>query len=206
MTTVYHGRTYFNYLESPSGASTWFTFALAVIASAVVLYVPGYFAARALRISRFSAVVVAPAFSLFFLVLLGIILQKAAISCPAIALFAAATAIGVVAYIASAIAGKATGAVACTELAEGASSTHDPESARRLVKTAALYIGVALIMTVAVFLLSIDGPNSFSRNDDTTVHLAVVAGSSTLAHIPRLLRDRSSTKDRQAVFTLPPGT
>lgn len=44
MTTVYHGRTYFNYLESPSGASMWFTFALAVIASAVALYVPGYFA------------------------------------------------------------------------------------------------------------------------------------------------------------------
>lgn len=154
----------------------WFTFALAVIASAVVLYVPGYFAARALRVSRFSAAVVAPAFSLLFLVLLGIILQKAAISCPAIALFAAATAIGVVAYIVSTIAGKATGAVACTELAEGASSTHDSESARRLAKTAALYIGVALIMTVAVFLLSIDGPNSFSRNDDTTVHLAVVRG------------------------------
>ena len=154
----------------------WFTFALAVIASAVALYVPGYFAARALRISRFSAVVVAPAFSLIFLVLLGIVLQKAAVSCPAIALFAAATAIGVVAYIVSTIAGKATGAAACTELAEGASSTHDPESARRLIKTAALYIGVALIMTVAVFLLSIDGPDSFSRNDDTTVHLAVVRG------------------------------
>lgn len=91
-------------------------------------------------------------------------------------MFAAATAIGVVAYIVSTIAGKATGAVACTELAEGASSTHDPESARRLIKTAALYIGVALIMTVAVFLLSIDGPDSFSRNDDTTVHLAVVRG------------------------------
>lgn len=154
----------------------WFTFALAVIASAVVLYVPGYFAARALKISRFSAVVVAPAFSLFFLVLLGIILQKAAVSCPAIALFAAATAIGVVAYIASALISKATGAAACTELAEDASSAHDPESVRRLTKTAALYIGVALIMTVAVFLLSIDGPDSFSRNDDTTVHLAVVRG------------------------------
>ncbi|MFR0868103.1 MAG: DUF6541 family protein [Adlercreutzia sp.] len=43
-------------------------------------------------------------------------------------------------------------------------------------KAAALYVAVAFAVVFVVFLLAIDGPESFSRNDDTTVHLAIVRG------------------------------
>ena len=51
----------------------WLTLTLAILASLVVLYVPGYFVGRAFRLDHASSTLVAPAFSLVIFAVLGII-------------------------------------------------------------------------------------------------------------------------------------
>ena len=51
----------------------WLTFIGAVLVCLIVLYLPGYLLARAFPFSRFAAVVLAPAFSLFVLTVLGVV-------------------------------------------------------------------------------------------------------------------------------------
>ncbi|WP_342746820.1 DUF6541 family protein [Eggerthella timonensis] len=147
------------------GTSMWFTFLLAVLACVAVLYAPGYLFARALSIARFSSVAIAPMFSVFALTAVGIVLFEAGISCSGPVLLASAIALGAV----SLLVGKAVARGSGRQLiAVG--------NAREACKIAALYVAVALVVTFVVFLLAIDGPESFSRNDDTTVHLAIVRG------------------------------
>lgn len=143
----------------------WFTFALAVIACVAALYIPGFFAGRALRLSKFSTAVAAPAFSLFIFAVLGIVLRKAQFSCSGLAFFAIALAAALALFAISF--GAAQTAHARTINIAGT----DAEAAVRIT---ALYVAVALVMTTVVFLFAIDSPESFSRNDDTTVHLNVV--------------------------------
>ena len=150
----------------------WFTFLLAVLACVAVLYAPGYLFARALSIARFSSVAIAPMFSVFALTVVGIVLFEAGISCSGPVLLASAIVLGAV----SLLVGKAIARGSGRQLiAVG--------NAREACKIAALYVAVALVVTFVVFLLAIDGPESFSRNDDTTVHLAIVRGFLDLYHI-----------------------
>lgn len=51
----------------------WLTFGFAVLIAVLVLYVPGYLVGRGLRLDRFASVAVAPAFSVFALVALGVV-------------------------------------------------------------------------------------------------------------------------------------
>lgn len=145
----------------------WLTLLLAVAVCVAVLYVPGYLLARSFSIERFASIAMAPLFSVFVIVVLGIVLEKLSITCSGIALLAAAIAICLLAL------------VICKGLSHRATSSNKREliavdDAGQAYKTAALYIIVSLAITTVVFLLAIDGPESFSRNDDTTVHLAVV--------------------------------
>lgn len=147
----------------------WLTFALAVIACLVVLYVPGYLFARSLSIARFASVACAPLFSVFALAVLGVVLFEAGVACSGPMLLAVAAALGAVALLV----GKGVARAACSGSARELVAVAD---VRRSCKIAALYVGVAFAVVLVVFLLAIDGPESFSRNDDTTVHLAIVRG------------------------------
>lgn len=77
----------------------WLTFAAACLASAVVLYAPGYLAGRAVRLGSFGAIAVAPAFSVALLVAMGVLLQAVGIPCPAWALLLGSLSVSLVAYI-----------------------------------------------------------------------------------------------------------
>lgn len=143
----------------------WLTLALAILASLVVLYVPGYFVGRAFRLDHASSTLVAPAFSLVIFAVLGIVLHKTSASCSGLALFALSLIVGLAAFLVSFVVNRAAAAPRISITGVDAIKT---------LKVAALYAIVALAMTTVVFLLAIDGPESFSRNDDTTVHLNVV--------------------------------
>lgn len=143
----------------------WLTLILAILASLVVLYVPGYFFGRAFRLDHASSALVAPAFSLVIFAVLGIVLHKAGVSCSGLALFALSLIVGLAAFLVGFVVNRTAAAprISITGV-----------DAKKTLKVAALYAIVALAMTTVVFLLAIDGPESFSRNDDTTVHLNVV--------------------------------
>ena len=147
----------------------WLMLALAVVVCVAVLYVPGYLFARSLFVSRFASVAIAPMISIFFLAVLGIVLFEVGVTCSGPVLLAIAVAIGAIALLVS----------------KGIARAKAPNASRELIaiddvkdawKAAALYVAVAFAVVFVVFLLAIDGPESFSRNDDTTVHLAIVRG------------------------------
>lgn len=164
------------------------TFIGAMTACIAVLYLPGYLLARSFPFSRFASAALAPTFSVLGLTLFGVAAYELVNPCPAPALAGALIALGFAIYLISRV---VRGAVAkpddspssadgdaFSELTRRASIAElipVPADAH-IWKTAALYIGVALVITSIVFLGALDGFDSFSRNDDTTVHLSVARG------------------------------
>ena len=154
----------------------WFELLLATLLCACVLYVPGFLFARALRMRRFDAVAVAPLFSVALLVAEGIVAHKAGVVMPAYALPLVALGICLACLVVSRV-------VARPAAPRGAHVWHSPEAesvstrcCQGAGKQVLLYVGVALFVTVIVFLTAIDGPDSFSRSDDTAFHIAVIRG------------------------------
>lgn len=145
----------------------WFTLALAILAYAIVLYVPGFMLARAFSIDRFAAAVIAPALSIFVFTVLGVALFELDVASSGFGLLAMTTGICLIAMLGARYLRKVRG----VDNRECLATVGDTKEA---CKTAALYLTVAFAITTLTFLLPIDGPESFSRNDDTTVHLSVV--------------------------------
>lgn len=146
----------------------WLTFALAICLGVVVLYVPGYLVGRAVSLERFASVAAAPAFSVVALVILGVILNAAHVRCDGWMLLLACAALCLLIYGACRVLRGLRGVDGRTHLTRNA-----VDSEWILV---ALYVGVAAAVSLVVFVHAMGDPVSFSRNDDTTVHLSVVRG------------------------------
>ena len=146
----------------------WLTFALAVCLGVAVLYAPGYLVGRAVLLERFASVAVAPAFSVAVLVILGVILNAAHVRCDGWMLLLACAALCLLIY--GACRGL-RGLRGCDGRTHSAQSTFDSEWV-----LVTLYVGVAVAVSLIVFVHAMGDPVSFSRNDDTTVHLSVVRG------------------------------
>lgn len=146
----------------------WLTFALAVCLGVVVLYAPGYLVGRAVSLERFASVAVAPAFPVVALVILGVILNAAHVRCDGWMLLLACAALCLLIYGACRVLRGLRGVDGRTHLTRNA-----VDSEWILV---ALYVGVAAAVSLVVFVHAMGDPVSFSRNDDTTVHLSVVRG------------------------------
>lgn len=144
----------------------WLTFALAVAVCVAVLYLPGFLLGRAVSLDRFSSVAVAPAFAVALLAALGVAFDAAGFACNAWVLLFACIAVCALAYGVGFAIGRAKGGVARV-----ASLAADD-----VWKQPALYVGVAAVIALVVFVHAMGDPSSFSRNDDTTVHLSVVRG------------------------------
>lgn len=146
----------------------WLTFALAVCLGVVVLYAPGYLVAQAVSLERFASVAVAPAFSVAALVILGVVLDAAHVRCDGWMLLLACAALCLLVY---GVRCALRGLKGCDERIHSIQNAVDSEWA-----LVALYVGVAAAVSLVVFVHAMGDPFSFSRNDDTTVHLSVVRG------------------------------
>lgn len=146
----------------------WLTFALAICIGVVVLYVPGYLVGRAVSLERFASVAAAPAFSVAALVILGVVLNAAHVRCDGWMLLLACAALCLLIYGVCRVLRGLRGVDGRTHLTRNA-----VDGEWVLV---ALYIGVAAVVSLVVFVHAMGDPVSFSRNDDTTVHLSVVRG------------------------------
>ena len=143
----------------------WLLFAATCLVSVVVLYTPGYFAGRAVRLGSFSAFAVAPAFSVVLLAALGVVLQVAGVACPAWALFLAALVISLVVYGASRFAFARHGAPGSdAALGSGAIPW----------KLVGLYVGASLLISCVVFLHAMSSPYAFCRLDDSAAHYTLI--------------------------------
>ncbi|WP_302144457.1 DUF6541 family protein [Senegalimassilia anaerobia] len=146
----------------------WLTFALAICLGVVVLYVPGYLVGRAVSLERFASVAVAPAFSVAALVILGVVLNAAHVRCDGWMLLLVCAALCLLIYGVCRVLRGLRGVDGRTHLTR---NVVDGEWV-----LVALYIGVAAAVSLVVFVHAMGDPVSFSRNDDTTVHLSVVRG------------------------------
>ena len=164
------------------------TFIGAMVACLAVLYLPGYLLARSFPFSRFASAALAPTFSILGLTLLGVAAYELVNPCPAPALAGALIALCLAVYLICRIVRNVT-VKACDRSSSDSNDASNVRANRtpstelipipadaRIWKAAALYIGVALVITSIVFLGALDGFDSFSRNDDTTVHLSVARG------------------------------
>ena len=143
----------------------WLTFAAACLVSVVVLYSPGYFTGRAVRLGSFSALVVAPAFSVVLLVALGVVLQVAGVACPAWVLFLVALVISLVVYGASRFAFAQHGA-------PGSDATFGLCAIPW--KLIGLYIGASLLVSCVVYVHAMADPYGFCRLDDSAAHYTLI--------------------------------
>lgn len=143
----------------------WLTFAAACLVSVVVLYSPGYFTGRAVRLGSFSALVVAPAFSVVLLVALGVVLQVAGVACPAWVLFLVALVISLVVYRASRFAFAQHGA-------PGSDATFGLGAIPW--KLIGLYVGASLLISCVVLLHAMGSPYAFCRLDDSAAHYTLI--------------------------------
>lgn len=143
----------------------WLLFAAACLASVAVLYAPGYFAGRAVRLGSFSALAVAPAFSVVLLAALGIVLQVAGAACPAWVLFLAALVISLVVYGASRFAFAQHGA-------PGSDATFGLGAIPW--KLIGLYVGASLLISCVVLLHAMGSPYAFCRLDDSAAHYTLI--------------------------------
>jgi len=146
----------------------WLTFALAICIGVAVLYAPGYLVGRAVSLERFASVAVAPAFSVATLVILGVFFDAVHVRCDGWMLLLACAVLCLLIY------------GACRGLRGLRGCDGRTHSARGAVDNewvlVALYVGVAAAVSLVVFVHAMGDPVSFSRNDDTTVHLSVVRG------------------------------
>ena len=149
------------------GFDMWGSLIFGVLACLALLYVPGYLLGRAARLQNFKAVVLAPAFSLFAMAALGIVFYQVGFSCSCAVL---AGAMLVLCLLVRAV---ASGVRKIRRPAAGRLAGLAADDAQAW-KLAALYVGVSLVLTVVLFLLQIDGPESFARNDDTAVHMSFI--------------------------------
>lgn len=145
------------------------SFLLAFTVVLVSLYAPGYLIGRSLSLSRTAALAFAPAIDIAIYVAAGVALFEVGISCPALTLPAIALVVALLCIVVARIArrAKASGLTQHTELSRF-------DSSRFLWKAIALYIGIGVVVSAAVFLSGIDGVDSFARKDDTTTHLNIV--------------------------------
>lgn len=146
----------------------WLTFTLAICIGVMVLYAPGYLVGRAVSLERLASVAVAPAFSVAALVILGVVLNAVHVRCDGWMLLLACAALCLLIYGVCRVLRGLRGVDGRTHLTRNA-----VDGEWVLV---ALYIGVAAVVSLVVFVHAMGDPVSFSRNDDTTVHLSVVRG------------------------------
>ena len=146
----------------------WLTFALAICIGVAVLYAPGYLVGRAVSLERFASVAVAPAFSVATLVILGVVFDAMHVRCDGWMLLFACAALCLLIY---SVCRGLSGLKGCDGRTHSVQSAVDSEWA-----LVALYVGVAVAVSLVVFVHAMGDPVSFSRNDDTTVHLSVVRG------------------------------
>lgn len=141
--------------------NSWILFFLAVGVAVLLLYVPGFCFLKILNARSQASLVLAPAFSLLLLVLLGLIFYQINIPFEALTLLVAVVA-------------------ACVSFILIAFFLHKNQNGELFLDWniswghIALYLLMGLLFCASIFIFPIDGAESFSDSYDNAFHLSLV--------------------------------
>ena len=142
----------------------WAIFAEDVFISALILFVPGYFFARALRFSKIDSLCLAPFPSSLLVSLASFSFSKLGIEASFMTLFASVVAVCFCLF-------------ALSRLFVGNDCSNARSSlCREQAKTLSVYIAAASIVSVYVFVKTLDGGASFNQEYDNYSHLNTIRG------------------------------
>lgn len=151
----------------------WGMFFFSIFVAVLFLYLPGYFFIRAFRITPIVGLVLAPVVTLVVYSLLCIIYSKTGVLCSWTILFVPSLTISIVlfALLRGIHYGRAdVDLVSCGKGLAGLSPKATDWA------TLGLYVGVGMLVTVFVFVRSLDGPSSFVQEFDNVHHLGAIRG------------------------------
>lgn len=157
-----------------------------VLVSFIVIYLPGYFFIRSLRFDKINALIMAPILSIFFYVVLGILLDKLSFTCSATFLFILALLMGLASFLFRLAISHAS-----PKYIKQETSLIDLKLSFSWL-TLLLYCLIALIVTYIVFISILEAPDALAKYDDNTAHMSMIrsfisTGSfSTLNNSPTL--------------------
>lgn len=138
----------------------WIQFFVAVVLSGALLFVPGYVFLRAFKFANLHPVVYAPLVSIFFFCILGAVL-------PPLGDLGAYTVVG----ISFGIAMFAQGVAFLVRKKKGAEIS-EKNNTPRLSYVISILVSAAVLGTT--FVVSLNGPDSFSQHSDNMAHLGKI--------------------------------
>ena len=160
----------------------WAEFCLAFLLGAVMLYLPGYVAFRAIRIPHLASLSCAPLFSVAAYCLLGIALYSGGVRSSFLTVVLPVLFVVFVAY----------GAMLVAKHRATPSPSIDRRELRFDGMVACLYVVVGLAVAAFVFVLPLNGPASAAQTYDHVHHFALVrsfadSGAWSSLHTPAYL-------------------
>lgn len=146
--------------------TNWLLFFVAVFSCALFLYVPGYLGARGVGFSGRMSVVAAPVVSIVLFCLIGIVFSKAGIISSGWSVLLCASLLCAAPFAVRVVMErKHVGLL-------GACGWD--ETCSRGASLAALYIAVSLVAAVFLYVMPLDGPDSYMQTYDNVHHYGLV--------------------------------
>ena len=142
----------------------WMRLAVSVLVATMLCYVPGYVFFRGLGFSPVVALCTAPLYSVCLYAVLPIAYCELGVSCGPVTMVVPTLGIALCCY---GIARIRRNESASADLLRYGPASHDP-------RIPALYVGLAAVACMGVFVLSIAGPDAFYDRFDNQVHLNLV--------------------------------
>lgn len=136
----------------------WSLFFLTVAATIAILYLPGFFLLKSVKLSALVSLICAPIISIVIYEILGIVYAKVGIFGSWLTMVAPMVAFSCILFCGSLVLGKK--ASACASRKEWA--------------ILALYVVVAFALALFYFAQPLNGPMSFSQGPDNSAHLGYI--------------------------------
>lgn len=146
----------------------WSSFAVALAVGAVMLYLPGSLALRALRLSWAESVACAPVAGVAVYAVVCVVFEKAGIACSWASVFFPVFALSLVAAMASISFSRRKGGGLGLRAFLGARSEVRP------IAMLCLYFAIGVACTTFIFIKGLDGSGSFVQELDNAHHLNAV--------------------------------
>ena len=153
----------------------WASFLIAMVAAAVVLAAPGVLFFRALRFSWCASFCVAPVFTLASVGVVCVAFGMLGVSCSWVNVFGATLFIGaaalLISFVATCLVPRQKARLWLSE--SSACACEEPAPSLRW-RDVVLYLAVACVAVLAVFVMNLDGAASYPRSIDTAFHFSTV--------------------------------
>ncbi len=145
----------------------WGSFALGGVLCVLFVFLPGFLLFRGVGIPTVRSVVLAPLFSAALYPICGIVFDKLGVSASWSSFFAIALGAGILLFAIGSI-------VRWTRKEKLRTGVESDADARCEYLFLGLYLGIGCVATLVIFVLNLDGADSFIQEYDNVYHLATI--------------------------------